>query len=163
MKSAAITIILNDNRDQVLLIKRRDVPAWVMPGGGIETDEKPENAATREAFEETGLKVEIVRKTGEYTPLNKLAALTHVYECLVVSGKPEIGDETSQIGFFSFDNLPKTFLIVHLSWLNDALKNKTVVKRPITEVTYFKLLKYSIRHPYLVFRTLLSRLGFPIN
>jgi 8-oxo-dGTP pyrophosphatase MutT (NUDIX family) len=163
MKSAAITIIFNNIRDEVLLIKRRDVPVWVLPGGGIEANESPENAAIREAFEETGLSVHITRKTGEYTPLNKLAALTHVYECEVIGGVIQTGDETSEIAFFSINNLPKSFFTVHEKWLEDALNNTSLVKRPINEVTYYKLFKYFLKHPAHVIRILLSRLGLPIN
>ena len=162
MKSAAITIILNEKRDEVLLIKRRDVPVWVLPGGGIELLETAETAAVREAYEETGLDVLITRKTGEYTPLNRLASLTHVFECHVVNGKLQTGDETQKAAFFSINNLPKSFFVVHESWLNDALKNNILIKRPISEVTYPILIKYFL-DPYLVIRSLFSRFGFPIN
>ncbi len=163
MKNAAIAIILNEARTEVLLIKRRDVPVWVLPGGGIEPLEEAEIAAVREALEETGLIVNVTRKSGEYTPINRLASLTHVFECQVSGGKLENGDETKDAAFFPIQNLPEQFFIIHKVWLNDALTYNVLVKRPISEVTYPKLLLYFIKHPYLVLRTLLSRLGFPIN
>jgi len=163
MKNAAITIILSQKNDEVLLIKRRDIPVWVLPGGGIDHLEAPEYAAIREALEETGLVVKIVRKTGEYTPLNRLASFTHVFECRVVGGKLGTGEETQDAAFFSIYNLPKAFFFVHKSWLEDALNNQDLVKRPITEVTYFKLFKYFLQHPFLVMRSLCSRFGIPLN
>ncbi len=158
MKSAAITIVLNDERTEVLLVKRKDIPVFVLPGGGIEAFETDEEAAIRETLEETGMNVRIVRKTGEYSPINRLAAKTHVYECRVVSGTPVLSDETNQIAFFHVSNLPKTFFSVHLDFLKDALETNHLVKKDLTEVTYLNLLLYFFKHPLLVFYALIARL-----
>lgn len=32
-KNAAIGVIFNSNKSQVLLVKRQDIPLWVLPGG----------------------------------------------------------------------------------------------------------------------------------
>ena len=50
------TLILND-QNEVLLIKRTDNNMWGIPGGSCELGETFEEAAIREAFEETGLKI----------------------------------------------------------------------------------------------------------
>ena len=34
---------------------------WTLPGGGVENDENPEEAAIREAFEEANLHIKIIR------------------------------------------------------------------------------------------------------
>lgn len=47
---------------KVLLHWHRKLGMWLPPGGHIERDELPDEAAVREVFEETGLKVEL---TGE--------------------------------------------------------------------------------------------------
>lgn len=158
MKNAAITIILNEKRDQILLVKRRDVPVWVLPGGGIDYLEQPEDAAIRETYEETGLVVALKRKTGEYTPINRLSALTHVFECQIIGGHLQTSDETKEVGFFPINDLPDSIFIVHKDWLNDALNNKETVKKPLSQITYFNLFRYFLRHPYLVIRALFSRL-----
>jgi 8-oxo-dGTP pyrophosphatase MutT (NUDIX family) len=164
VNSSVLGLIFNKDQTEILLTKRRDVPVWVFPGGGVEIGEKPEEAVIREIFEETGLKVSIVRKTGEYFPLNRLAKQTHIFQCQVLSGKPRLSDETSGVNFFPLPHLPTAFFTVHQDWLSDALKNPySVTRGPISQVTYLAVVKYFFKHPIHVLLTLLSRLGLPLN
>jgi len=49
----------------VLLVQRRDrAPLWSFPGGAIEPGETAEQAAEREALEETGLRVQALHVIG---------------------------------------------------------------------------------------------------
>ena len=162
MKQSVIGIVKTD--EKVVLVKRRDVPVWVLPGGGVDGGESPEEAVVREVLEETGLTVKILRKTAEYTPINRLCLLTHVYECTPLSGKLTLTDETRSIQAFQLTELPETFLVVHKEWLGDAQKNLPfIIKEDIKSVTYFAVIKYFFRHPIQVLRALLSRFGCPIN
>jgi len=54
---SVIGVVFSPDEKQVLLTKRRDVPVWVLPGGGIERNENPEDAIVREILEETGFHV----------------------------------------------------------------------------------------------------------
>lgn len=164
MRNSAIAIILSPDKQQVLLVKRRDVPMWVLPGGGIDDHETPEKAAVREALEETGLTVKIERPVAEYTPINRLASHTYTYECSALQGELTTGDETRDVGFFTVHQLPQPFFFIHHDWLNDALKQESaLIQKPLSQVTYFNLALYFLRHPLQVLRMLLSRLGFPLN
>jgi 8-oxo-dGTP pyrophosphatase MutT (NUDIX family) len=51
------TILIVDEHDRLLLMKRSDSGLWGPPGGSTEPGERVEEAAIRETFEETGLKV----------------------------------------------------------------------------------------------------------
>jgi 8-oxo-dGTP pyrophosphatase MutT (NUDIX family) len=66
--SHGVRIIIVDER-RVLLVSHWYAPwAWTLPGGGANKGETPEEAAMREAFEETGLKVNtIAGEIGTYT------------------------------------------------------------------------------------------------
>lgn len=164
MKKAVIGIVLSDSDKKVLCLKRRDVPVWVLPGGGVEEGESPESACVREVLEETGIKTSIKRKIAEYTPLNNLAEYTETFALEVLGGIPTTGDETREVGFFPLSALPSPFFHVHEEWLRDALENREeVIRKKIRSVTYGKLLLYALRHPIRVGRFLLSRLGLPIN
>ncbi|NBO24836.1 MAG: NUDIX hydrolase, partial [Chlamydiae bacterium] len=55
MPQAVAIFLLSPCKEKVLLIKRRDVPVFALPGGGVESNESAEEAAIREMGEETGL------------------------------------------------------------------------------------------------------------
>src|SRR5262249_14776280 len=51
--------VLAVDGDRVLLVYEVDQEAWSTPGGAMEVDERPQDAACREVLEETGLVVEL--------------------------------------------------------------------------------------------------------
>ncbi len=163
MKEAAISIIFFDQK--VLLVKRRDVPVWVLPGGGIDDGETPENACLREAKEETGLSVTLVRKVGTWLPINRLASPAHVFECSlnVVPEELFAQEESKEVCFFPLDALPYAFIPLHHSWVKTALKNDHTRIYLMTELTYWNAIKTIIMHPIISIRYILSRMGLPLN
>lgn len=52
--------------DKVLLHMHKKLGMWLPPGGHIELDEDPNQAAIREAKEETGLDIQLVGETKAY-------------------------------------------------------------------------------------------------
>ncbi len=49
------TVLVLDEKDRLLMIRRSDSGAWGLPGGAMELGESAEEAARRELREETGL------------------------------------------------------------------------------------------------------------
>jgi len=94
------TGIVFDNRQRLLLVKRRDVPVWVFPGGGIEKGETPEMAVEREIFEESGYKVKIVKKIAEYK-YKSVERKNHVFECRISSGDSRVSPESKEVAFLT--------------------------------------------------------------
>lgn len=149
---AAIGIVFNTDRTEVLFIKRRDVPVWVLPGGGIEENESPQEALIREVQEETGYLVTIERKSAEYFPINRLSAFTTVFICQIAKGSMSLSAETAEIAFYPISQLPSSIFPPHARWLHEALSSSALIRRPLSEISYLSLSKYFIRHPYLVLR-----------
>lgn len=148
----------------MLLVKRRDVPVWVLPGGGIDPGESPELAAVREVREESGVEVRIVRKVARYSPTGRLSADTHLFECEIVGGKPVASDETSDVRFFPVDQWPKPVFEIHRSWLDDArANNPDVIEKPVQGLGWFSIVKIILRHPILCSRFLLTKIGIRWN
>lgn len=55
-----------DATGRLLLVRQREGGVWSTPGGLIEPDERPADAAVREAWEETGLVIRPERLLGAY-------------------------------------------------------------------------------------------------
>lgn len=70
-KKPSLTVdIIIDLEEGIVLIERKNDPyqgSWAIPGGFVEYQETVEDAARREAEEETGLKVELKDLVGVYS------------------------------------------------------------------------------------------------
>lgn len=56
----ATGFVLNKDQTKMLMVHHRKLNKWAAPGGHVEPDETPAEAALREVLEETGVKAEIV-------------------------------------------------------------------------------------------------------
>ncbi len=163
-KQAIYGIVFDKDRKQVLLVERRDLPVWVLPGGGLDPGESPEEGVIREVEEETGFKVRIKKQIAEYLPVNRLTQKTYFFECEIIGGSAKTNSEAKQISFFSITALPTRLPPPFPGWITDALSSKKekIVKK--TEgVTYLTLVKLLIQHPILILRYLLTKIGIRFN
>ncbi len=88
----AAILIVRDKRGRFLAVSRgEDVTDMNLPGGKIELGEEPAQAAMRELWEETGLKVH--RMHPVYTALADNGKLVAVYKVTACSGKLRPSDE----------------------------------------------------------------------
>ena len=102
-------IILNG---KIVLIKRKNQPyqgKFALPGGFVEIGETTKEATVREAYEETGLSIGIIKLLGVYSdPLRDPRG--HVVSvCYLASGEgnPEAGSDAEAIGLFDITDLPQ--------------------------------------------------------
>lgn len=70
--SRASVLVVNDENQFVLIFRHKNGQNYyAIPGGGIETGETPEQAATREIDEELGLKLKDLRQVSEIRTSNR--------------------------------------------------------------------------------------------
>jgi 8-oxo-dGTP pyrophosphatase MutT (NUDIX family) len=161
--SSALTLVFDQSKTFILLVKRRDVPMWVLPGGGVDPGETPMAAAEREVKEESCLAVTIERHAAHYSPLNRLTTETHLFTGTANDGVLGKTDESCDAAFFRLDEFPVNTFYIHRNWIEEIMKSEGTIRRPLHEVTYFNVLKYFIKNPLTFLRYLASWLGFPLN
>jgi len=106
----------------IVLIKRKNLPeGWALPGGFVDYGESLETAAVREAKEETGLDVELLRQFHTYSDPNRDPrhhTITTVF-IAKAEGKAIAGDDAKGLGIFTEYTLPGQIAFDH----RDILKN----------------------------------------
>jgi 8-oxo-dGTP diphosphatase len=163
-KESVNGIIFSTDSKDVLLVKRRDVPVWVLPGGGIDPMESPEEAVIREVYEETGYIVEISRKIAEYIPVNRFTTPTHFFECRIVSGEAKSSSETKDVKFFPVNSLPRLIPPTYRNWIEDAKMNLPyLIQKKVVGASFKDFLQLVVKHPICVGRFFLTRMGLRIN
>ena len=102
-------VLLSDDHQTVLLTRRTDNDQWCLPGGMIDPGESVAEGCEREVFEETGLKVRVIRLTGVYSNPNRLTVypdgnkafvIVLNFEVELIGGKLGLSDETTDAQFF---------------------------------------------------------------
>lgn len=104
--------IIIEYQDQIVLVKRGGrihTGRWALPSGYIEADESVEEAAIREAKEETGLDVALDEMLGVYSfPDGPPASgIIMVYTARVVGGELRSGDDAIDVALFFPADLPQ--------------------------------------------------------
>ncbi|MDX1994256.1 MAG: GNAT family N-acetyltransferase [bacterium] len=95
----------------LVLIQRRNPPhrgEWTLPSGFVEADESAEEAALREAEEETGLKVEIIELAGinSFPEGPPVSGIMIFYRMRPVGGTLRAGDDAMEARVFQAEHLP---------------------------------------------------------
>jgi 8-oxo-dGTP diphosphatase len=110
-----VTALIFDDQDRVLLHRAATDGKWYTIGGAVDPGEDPADAAVREVFEETGLRVRPVRIVGVYTdPLveypngDRVCYVSTCFLCQIVGGKLEPQDDESlELRYFPPTELPE--------------------------------------------------------
>jgi ADP-ribose pyrophosphatase YjhB (NUDIX family) len=103
----AVSVVVTNERDEILLIRRTDNENWSLPGGAIEIGESLTQAAVRETKEETGIDCEITGLVGIYTDPGHIIHYTSndevrqefsiVLTARASGGKPSVSQESREV------------------------------------------------------------------
>ncbi|MBC8318835.1 MAG: NUDIX hydrolase [Desulfobulbaceae bacterium] len=103
-----VDIIIKIGRE-IVLIERKNPPlGWALPGGFVDWGESLEEAAVREAKEETGLDVTLTDQFHTYSSPDRdprFHTISTVYTA-TASGTPKGADDARRAALFTQKNLP---------------------------------------------------------
>ena len=111
----------------LLLVRRLNPPhGWALPGGFVNHGESVEQAAIREALEETGLSVNLERQFHVYSdpgrdPRGHTVTVVFVGQA---DGRPVGGDDAAEARFFDAGALPDDIAFDHAAILRDFLDKR---------------------------------------
>ncbi len=119
--------IIIEYKGSIILIKRKNPPhGWAMPGGFVDYGESLEEAAMREAKEETSLDVELIRQFHTYSEPGRdvrFHTITTVYIARA-DGVPVASDDAADIGVFTKETLPDDIAFDHRDILSDYFEKR---------------------------------------
>ena len=111
----------------IILIKRKNPPpGWAIPGGFVDYGETIEDAVIREAKEETGLDIKIIRQFHTYSD-PKRDPRHHTVTTIFIasaSGTPVAADDAEEAGVFTRDTLPADIAFDHRQVLDDYFSGR---------------------------------------
>ena len=122
-----VDIVIELENKRIVLIQRGKEPyGWALPGGFVDYGESLEEAAKREAMEETSLDVELVRQLGAYSAPDR-DPRHHAISVVFLArakGEPRASDDAQEVGVFDEKDIPSPLAFDHEKILADyfALK-----------------------------------------
>ena len=107
----SVNVVVENNRREVLLIRRTDNGNYALPGGAIDLGESMAQAAVREVKEETGIECEITGLVGIYTDPRHIILYTSnnearqefsiVLTARMTGGAPTTSSESDEVVWMS--------------------------------------------------------------
>ena len=120
-----VDVVVPSEEGRILLIRRGSDPYegyWALPGGFVEVGETLEAAVAREAEEETGLEVEIVRLVGVYSDPDRDPRghnVSAAYLARIREGEPSAATDAAEVSFLDPSTVELAF--DHQKIIADAL------------------------------------------
>jgi ADP-ribose pyrophosphatase YjhB (NUDIX family) len=106
--------VFRDDGSILLVREIADADRWTLPGGWADVNETPSECVACEVREESGLEVAVRKLAAVYdrdrhghTPPHAFHVYKLFFICDITGGAPLPGPETSEVGFFTIDDLPE--------------------------------------------------------
>lgn len=127
--SLTVDIFIYNDKKEFILIKRKNEPFknhWALPGGFVDYGESVENAAIREAKEETNIDVKLKKLINVYSDPNRdnrghVVSIAYTAKGNFIDAKAD--DDACDIGIFNLNDLNSIQLAFdHSQIINDAFE-----------------------------------------
>lgn len=117
--------IIIEINNGIVLIQRKNPPhGWALPGGFVDYGETLENAARREALEETSLNVQLVEQFHAYSdpgrdPRHHTVSVVFIAKA---KGMPKAADDAKEAAVFQENTLPQPIVFDHARIVSDYFR-----------------------------------------
>lgn len=112
----SVNSIVQNERGEILLIRRTDNGNWSLPGGAMDLGESLSDAAIRETLEESGIETRLTGISGIYTDPRHVLEYTSdgevrqefsvVFTAEALGGSPTPSSESSHVEWVSPERIP---------------------------------------------------------
>ena len=122
----AVDLIIEiEGRGLVLIERLNPPPGWALPGGFVEVGESLEQAAVREAKEETCLDVELLGQFHTYSDPHRDPRMHCISTVFVAraTGTPKAEDDAKSVALYPKDQLPEVLAFDHRKILDDYINS----------------------------------------
>ncbi len=152
LRLGARGIVLRED-GKIAIFNKSNKNEYKLPGGGIEENEKPEEAFKREVLEETGCKVEIIKELGsteEYKTLDNFKQISYVFVGKVLEDTKQLNvtqkekDEGARLVWETPENALKVITESYDKLV--ASKYESVYHTRFIALRDRKILEYYIKH-----------------
>jgi ADP-ribose pyrophosphatase YjhB (NUDIX family) len=113
----SVNVVVTDDSDKILLIRRTDNDNWALPGGAIDVGESITDAAVRETQEETGIRCQVTGLVGLYSNPRHVIEYSSdgevrqefsiVLIASAVGGSPTTSSESSEVAWTTRDEIER--------------------------------------------------------
>lgn len=127
-----VDIIIEIDAGIVLIYRKNEPVGWAIPGGFVDYGESLEEAARREAREETSLDVTDLRQMATYSSPDR-DPRQHTISTVFIAraeGTPKADDDAARLRVFTEDSLPEPLVFDHARILSDYFRDKTASGAP---------------------------------
>ena len=106
------TVILNEDKTKVLMVREADTKSYSLPGGWADLYDSPSKTALNECMQEAGANIDIIRLVGitNRTPFKNPTSVPEyviIFEARLVGELQEHEYETDDVGWYDVNNLPE--------------------------------------------------------
>lgn len=128
-----VDIIIQFHNGIVLIERKNPPPGWALPGGFVDAGESVEEAAIREAREETSLDVKLIEQFHVYSNPDRDPRFHTASVVFIAKGRGNMkgADDARKAAVYAANDLPEVIAFDHGRIIRDYFEYMRSAKKPM--------------------------------